>query len=98
LPRSTTLPYTTLFRSQRRNQKLIEESSSSALSDAQDAQLRAAAVRLASAAGYRNAGTVEFLYQPESQRFAFLEVNTRLQVEHPVDRKSTRLNSSHQIT
>ena len=69
---------------QRRNQKVIEESRSTALSPAQEQRLRDAAVRLALAAEYRNAGTVEFLFEPEDDVLAFLEVNTRLQVEHPV--------------
>ena len=69
---------------QRRNQKVIEESSSTALSPQQEQRLRDAAIRLASAAGYRNAGTVEFLFEPADDLLAFLEVNTRLQVEHPV--------------
>lgn len=69
---------------QRRNQKLIEESASPVLAPEQSKLLADAAVRLVKAAGYRNAGTVEFLYQPAEQKFAFLEVNTRLQVEHPV--------------
>ena len=69
---------------QRRNQKLIEESASPVLAPDQSQLLADAAVRLVKAAGYRNAGTVEFLYQPAEQKFAFLEVNTRLQVEHPV--------------
>ena len=77
---------------QRRNQKVIEESQCVVLTPQQDADLRAAAVRLATLAGYTNAGTVEFLYQPRSQQFAFLEVNTRLQVEHPVTEMTTGLD------
>jgi acetyl/propionyl-CoA carboxylase alpha subunit/acetyl-CoA carboxylase carboxyltransferase component len=77
---------------QRRNQKVIEESHCVALTPQQDHDLRAAAVRLAARAGYENAGTVEFLYQPEEQVFAFLEVNTRLQVEHPVTEATTGLD------
>ena len=69
---------------QRRNQKLIEESASAALEPEQARDLAASALRLVKAAGYRNAGTVEFLYEPRRRTFAFLEVNTRLQVEHPV--------------
>src|SRR5262245_54006237 len=74
---------------QRRSQKLIEESSSPALTREQDRALRQSALDLVLAAGYRNAGTVEFLYQPEDRAFAFLEVNTRLQVEHPVTEMAT---------
>ncbi|MDQ1395937.1 MAG: hypothetical protein QOG64_1196, partial [Acidimicrobiaceae bacterium] len=77
---------------QRRNQKVIEESRSTALSEAQEEDLRAASVRLCARAGYRNAGTVEFLFQPAKQLFAFLEVNTRLQVEHPVTEMTTGLD------
>ncbi len=77
---------------QRRNQKLIEESSSPALTDQQDADLRKGAIALVKEAGYRGAGTVEFLYQPEEKLFAFLEVNTRLQVEHPITEASTGLD------
>ena len=69
---------------QRRNQKVIEESSSPALTPAQNAMLCESACALVRASGYKNVGTVEFLYQPKTGEFAFLEVNTRLQVEHPV--------------
>lgn len=77
---------------QRRNQKVIEESTSSVLTDEQNQELGAAAVRLVKAAGYSNVGTVEFLYQPDEQSFSFLEVNTRLQVEHPVTELTTGLD------
>ncbi len=77
---------------QRRNQKVIEESHSTALTADEDRELREAAVRLMRVAGYVNAGTVEFLYQPSERRFAFLEVNTRLQVEHPVTELTTGLD------
>ncbi|AQX15994.1 fused acetyl/propionyl-CoA carboxylase subuit alpha/methylmalonyl-CoA decarboxylase subunit alpha [Tessaracoccus lapidicaptus] len=69
---------------QRRNQKIIEESASPLLAPEQTDELKAAAERLALAVGYRGAGTVEFLYHPGEKMFAFLEVNTRLQVEHPI--------------
>ena len=68
---------------QRRNQKLIEECPSSAISPGLRRTLSRAAVRLARAANYTNVGTVEFLLTPEKD-FYFLEMNTRLQVEHPV--------------
>src|SRR5690242_11428698 len=74
---------------QRRNQKIIEESSSPVLSAGQAGELKAAAERLALAVGYRGAGTVEFLYHPKDKLFAFLEVNTRLQVEHPITEATT---------
>ncbi|MFY1635022.1 carboxyl transferase domain-containing protein [Solwaraspora sp. WMMB335] len=74
---------------QRRNQKVIEESASPVLSPAQTAQLKTSAERLAIAVGYRGAATVEFLYHPGDQMFAFLEVNTRLQVEHPITELTT---------
>ncbi|MCA9764477.1 MAG: ATP-grasp domain-containing protein, partial [Gemmatimonadetes bacterium] len=74
---------------QRRNQKVIEESASPLLETEQAAEVKAAAERLALAVGYRGAGTVEFLYHPEERSFAFLEVNTRLQVEHPITEVTT---------
>jgi acetyl/propionyl-CoA carboxylase alpha subunit len=77
---------------QRRHQKILEEAPSPALSPAQDLELRNAAVRLSQFAGYRNAGTVEFLYQPETQVLSFMEINTRLQVEHPVTECTTGLD------
>ncbi|HUA28836.1 MAG TPA: carboxyl transferase domain-containing protein [Streptosporangiaceae bacterium] len=77
---------------QRRNQKVIEESASPVLTAEQADELKAAAERLALAVGYRGAGTVEFLYQPAEKRFAFLEVNTRLQVEHPVTELTTGMD------
>jgi urea carboxylase len=69
---------------QRRNQKVIEEAPAPGLSDDVRARLHAAAVRLAQAVNYRSAGTVEFVYDADTGRFYFLEVNTRLQVEHGV--------------
>ncbi|MDQ2876577.1 MAG: ATP-grasp domain-containing protein, partial [Actinomycetota bacterium] len=77
---------------QRRNQKIIEESASPVLSVAQAAELRASAQRLALAVDYRGAATVEFLYHPADQQFAFLEVNTRLQVEHPITEATTDMD------
>ncbi|GGG87593.1 urea carboxylase [Paenibacillus radicis (ex Gao et al. 2016)] len=69
---------------QRRNQKVIEESPAPNLPEAVRAGLLASATRLAAEVGYRSAGTVEYLYDPENFSFYFLEVNTRLQVEHGV--------------
>src|SRR4051794_8997168 len=69
---------------QRRNQKVIEESASPVLAPEQEQEVRDSAERLAIAVGYAGAGTVEFLYHPGERFFAFLEVNTRLQVEHPI--------------
>jgi acetyl/propionyl-CoA carboxylase alpha subunit/acetyl-CoA carboxylase carboxyltransferase component len=77
---------------QRRNQKVIEESSSPLLSREQVEELKASAERLALAVGYVGAGTVEFLYHPGEQTFAFLEVNTRLQVEHSITEVTTDID------
>src|SRR6185369_14791861 len=77
---------------QRRHQKVMEEAPSPALTAEQHEFLQQAAVRLSKEAKYRNAGTVEFLYEPQSQRFVFMEMNTRLQVEHPVTERTTGLD------
>ena len=74
---------------QRRHQKVIEESASAALSPEQNRTLREASVRLALRAGYRGACTVEFLYHPLTGGLSFMEVNPRLQVEHPVTEVTT---------
>src|SRR4029079_1995455 len=68
---------------QRRHQKLVEEAPAPGLTEAQRRELHGLAVRLGEAAGLRNAATCEFLLDPDG-RFWFLEVNTRLQVEHGV--------------
>jgi acetyl-CoA carboxylase biotin carboxylase subunit len=69
---------------QRRNQKLLEEAPSPAVSPELRERLLAAAVKAGEAVGYRNAGTVECLLDPTTGDFFFLEMNTRLQVEHPI--------------
>ncbi len=74
---------------QRRNQKVIEETPAPHLPEPVRADLMAAAVRLTEAVNYRSAGTVEFLYDADRQDFFFLEVNTRLQVEHGVTEQVT---------
>ena len=69
---------------QRRFQKIIEESPSPVLSDEKREEICASAVRLAQHVGYDSAGTVEYLYDLDSEKFYFMEMNTRIQVEHPV--------------
>lgn len=74
---------------QRRYQKLVEEAPCAAMPDRLRAQLHAAAVALAKSVNYRNAGTAEFLYDVARQEVYFIEVNARIQVEHPVSEMVT---------
>ncbi|HVF18212.1 MAG TPA: 5-oxoprolinase/urea amidolyase family protein, partial [Steroidobacteraceae bacterium] len=77
---------------QRRNQKVIEETPAPRLNDITRARLSDCAQRLGAAVSYRSAGTVEFVYDDEAANFYFLEVNTRLQVEHGVTEEVTGID------
>ncbi|HER19452.1 MAG TPA: ATP-grasp domain-containing protein, partial [Chromatiales bacterium] len=77
---------------QRRNQKVVERAPAPYLDEARRAEICDAAVRLAQAAGYRGAGTVEFLMDSESGAFYFIEVNPRVQVEHTVTEEVTGID------
>jgi urea carboxylase len=77
---------------QRRNQKVVEEAPAPLLPAEVRSELIAAAVRLGEAAHYQSAGTVEFLYDAERREFFFLEMNTRLQVEHGVTEEVTGID------
>ncbi len=77
---------------QRRNQKVVEESPAPNFPESVRLKMHLAAKNLAKAAGYRSAGTVEFLYDETEEKFYFLEVNTRLQVEHGITEEVTGID------
>ena len=77
---------------QRRNQKVVEETPAPHLPAATRQALHRAAVALGESVNYRSAGTVEFIYDAARDEFYFLEVNTRLQVEHPITEMVTGLD------
>ncbi len=77
---------------QRRMQKLVEEAPSPALSAELRAEMGEAAVKAAQAVNYRGAGTVEFIFDAVNQKFYFMEMNTRIQVEHPVTEMITGID------
>ena len=74
---------------QRKNQKVLEETPCEVLSESTRAKICDSAVRAAKAAGYENAGTIEFLYDEDSDKYYFMEMNTRVQVEHPINEMVT---------
>ena len=77
---------------QRRRQKILEEGPSPALSQTTRERLCESAMRLARSVGYRGAGTLEYLYDDDSDEFFFIEMNTRIQVEHPVTEMITGID------
>ncbi len=77
---------------QRRSQKVIEEAPAPDLPDAVRRIIRESSVELARGCGYSGAGTVEFLYDPKNQEAAFIEMNTRIQVEHPITEAITGID------
>lgn len=77
---------------QRRNQKVLEEAPSPALSEDIRTKMGEAAKKKKKIVGYKSAGTIEFLYEESSQKFYFMEMNTRIQVEHPVTEMITGID------
>ena len=77
---------------QRRHQKLIEEAPSVAIDEKLRKEMGKVAVAAAESVGYVNAGTIEFLFDSKDNRYYFLEMNTRLQVEHPVTELTTGID------
>lgn len=77
---------------QRRRQKVWEEAPSAAISEATRAALCESALRLAHAVAYRGAGTLEYLYDDDTREFFFIEMNTRIQVEHPITEMITGID------
>jgi acetyl-CoA carboxylase biotin carboxylase subunit len=77
---------------QRRHQKIVEEAPAPEISEMLREEIRQAAVRLAGELGYESAGTVEFILDQDAGRFYFLEMNTRIQVEHPVTEAITEFD------
>jgi acetyl-CoA carboxylase biotin carboxylase subunit len=77
---------------QRKNQKLIEESPAIVLSDETRKKMIDASIQAGQSVNYRGAGTIEYLYDPKTQDFYFMEMNTRLQVEHPVTEMVTMVD------
>lgn len=77
---------------QRRHQKLVEEAPSPVISEEMRKKLGKAALRAVDAVGYQNAGTIEFLFDCQSQDFYFMEMNTRIQVEHPITEEITGID------
>jgi acetyl-CoA carboxylase biotin carboxylase subunit len=77
---------------QRRHQKIVEEAPAPNLSTDLKQKIHAAAVALAAKIGYENAGTIEFIFDRDNEKFYFLEMNTRIQVEHPVTEMITGLD------
>ncbi|MBT3240570.1 MAG: acetyl-CoA carboxylase biotin carboxylase subunit [Chloroflexi bacterium] len=77
---------------QRRHQKVIEESPSPLMDDALREEMARTAIEVATSVNYTNAGTVEFIVDPASRKFYFLEMNTRLQVEHPITEMVTGID------